>query len=107
MICTIIAFMLSSGSCASFVCVTMSMHDQFKLSAYYPYAGAHVGSFVCGFGAAIQWLVMMVAINRVTPFCGKKQREEDDDDGPAMYQAYAGAPPPGYPYGAPPPGAFG
>lgn len=102
MIASIFAFLLPAIAATMFNMMTGSTLKTFKETAYYPYAGAHVGCFISGFGAFINWVVMMCAINRVAPFCGKKKKEDSDDE---MHQPMMGYEQTGG-YGGPPPGAY-
>jgi hypothetical protein len=105
MISSIFAFFFPAAAVAMFVCITGSTLTNFKNTAYYPYAGAHVGGFVGGMAAFINWIVMMICMNRVFHFCGKKKSHDSDDEmHQPMMGEYGAYPPPG---GYPPPGAYG
>jgi hypothetical protein len=103
------AFMFSSGGVALFTCHLGTVLKDFQQTAYYPFAGAHAGGFVGGFGAFLLFISMLIASNRAFRCCGKKK----DDNDPMMnaygeqgaYGQGAYGPPPGA-YGAPP-GAYG
>mmetsp|Transcript_18809 Transcript_18809/g.29648 ORF Transcript_18809/g.29648 Transcript_18809/m.29648 type:complete len:301 (-) Transcript_18809:122-1024(-) len=112
MIASIIGFLFPACAVTMFICLTGSTLNTFKETAYYPYAGAHVGGFVGGLGAFINWVVMMICINRVCPFCGKKKVNDSDDEMQQPMMGEYGGGPPGYgpppgAYGGPPPGAYG
>lgn len=101
----IFAFILPCAGVLTFLFSLDVALKDLKNTAYYPYAASHAGAYVGGVGCFINWIVMMIAINRVTPLFGKKKSDDDDEEeGAAMY----GEAPGGYPggYGAPP-GAYG
>merc|ERR1719231_1244035 len=107
----IFAFIFAFTSTAGFVIITGNALTTFKESAYYPYAGAHGGGFVAGFGTFLLFISACTATNRVYKCCGhKKDEPEGGGEGEWGAQgAYGGAygAPPGA-YGAyPPPGAYG
>jgi len=104
MIASIIGFLFPACAVTMFICLTGSSLTTFKTTAYYPYAGAHAGGFVGGLGAFINWVVMMICINRVCPFCGKKKAIDSDDEMQQPMMGEYGGGPPGY---GPPPGAYG
>merc|ERR1719271_1310945 len=73
MCCAIMAFMMGSGGVCSFLFMLDRTLKEFKDTAYYPYAMSHAGPYIGGFGSFITFWCMMMSINRVTPFCGKKE----------------------------------
>lgn len=111
MTCAIVSWFFSLCGTLGFVVMSDMMFQEFKRTAHYPYAASHAGAYMAGFACFIMFWVMLFFINRVTPFCKKK---EDDGEGEAMaagYEQYGGAP--GNPYaagggyGGAPPGAYG
>merc|ERR1719231_2184459 len=101
----IFAFIFAFTSTAGFVIITGNTLNTFKESAYYPYAGAHGGGFVAGFGTFLLFISACTATNRVYKCCGHK-KDEPEGGGEGEW----GAPPGAYggAYGAyPPPGAYG
>jgi hypothetical protein len=122
MIFSIIAFLFPTTGVTVFVLVLGMALEDFKNTAYYPFAGSHAGPFIGGVGCFLNFCGMVIAINRVHPFCGKKNAEDANDEefggwgegaygggyGGAPPGAYGGAPPGDYgPYGGAPPGAYG
>lgn len=113
MVASIFAFMFpTAGTCAFLFALDFKLKE-FKDTAYYPYAASHAGPYMAGLGCFINFCVMIICINRVTPFFGKKNKDDDEDAGAGMaqqgqygayggYGEYPGAP---GPYG--PPGAYG
>jgi len=94
----VFGFMFSSGGVAAFVVVLGGTLKTFQETAYYPFAGSHVGPFMSGFGSFLIFIGMCIATNRSFQCCGKK-KEDDHGEGEAM--AY-GAPGAYGPYGAQP-----
>lgn len=73
----VVAFFFSlSGVCCFLFGLDMALQS-FKITAYYPYAMSHGGAYAGGFGCFLQFLVMVVAINRTRV----KKKPEDDDGG--------------------------
>lgn len=101
----VFAFIFSAGGVGLFTCHLGNVLKEFQRTAYYPFAGAHAGGFIGGFGAFLLFISMLIATNRSFQCCGKKK---DDSDSAALnaygqqgaYGAYPGA------YGAYP-GAYG
>lgn len=111
MIAATCAFLFPCAGVTCFLFLLDVALKDFKDTAYYPYAASHAGPYIGGFGCFVNWVVMVVSINRVTPFFGKKKKDGDDEEfGEGAPMAY-GQPPPyaagGYPGGAYGQGAYG
>lgn len=100
MIASIFAFLLSSGSVSAFTCMSGNALKDFQNTAYYPYAGAHVGPFIGGFGSFLLWMVMMMCIYKVN----KKPKSDEDPYGPPPVGDYGQGPGYGGGYGNGPQG---
>merc|ERR1719326_526053 len=102
MTCAIVSWFFSLMGTFGFVIMSDMMFAEFKRTAHYPYAQSHVGAYMAGFSCFIMFGVMLFFINRVTPFC-KKKEEDGEGEGLGYGEQYGGGP--GNPYG--PPGGYG
>jgi len=75
---SILSFMFTAGSITMYVTFLGNMLKDFQRTAYYPFAGSHAGPFIGGFGAALIFIGMVIAINRNYKCMSKK--DDDDDD---------------------------
>lgn len=108
MIAAILAFMFSAGFVVIWNAMSAQMFATFKMTSYYPHGKMYVGLILASGNNFVQFIVMLVAINRQFPFCGKKKKSSDDEAEDPYGGAYAGG------YGAPdgkggfgPPGGYG
>merc|ERR1719424_1229069 len=101
MTCAICSWVFSLMGTLGFVGMSDMMFKEFKRTAHYPYAANHMGAYMAGFACFIMFCNMLFFINRVTPFC-KKKEEEDGEEGEALGYEQYGAP--GNPYGGAAPG---
>lgn len=100
------AFCSFSGTVAFLVVTDASIHA-FKKTGSYPYASAHIGAYVAGFGSVIMIFISIFLLHRVKPFCGGGGKSEENEGFGEQYSQYG--PPAGGPgpYGGMPSGPYG
>lgn len=98
-ICAGIAFSFSFIGTSAFVFLVDSALKEFKRTAYYPYAMSHAGAYAAGTGCFLMFFVMMFLINRVHPFCGKKDEHAGEGEALGGEGEWGGPPGGGYGYG--------
>jgi len=104
MVAGILSFAFPFVGTAAFTYILDSALNDFKNTAYYPYAASYVAPYIGGMGCAINFVVMMLCINRVTPLA-ELFKGEPTQEGDAMMAQ--GAAPSGAYGNYPPPGAYG
>lgn len=100
----ILSFACPFVGTAAFTYILDSALKDFKNTAYYPYAASYVAPYIGGLGCAMNFVVMMLCINRVTPLAELFKGGPTQEDDAMMTQ---GAPSGAYGNYPPPPGAYG
>jgi hypothetical protein len=96
MVLGICSFAISFIATVGFTLLLNSTLQDFKNTAYYPYAKSSIAAYIAGLGCIVLLMCAVLTVNRHTPFFQKKTDEQEaSSTGPGDYGQYT----PGTPYG--------